>query len=134
MYLIYGISIQYTQYLVGICFALIISSQLALMHSRFYVTVMSESFKARDIGLRAQKKILGRMAANKSARKIFIDDNTASLLDNLFKMIRLYVSNQSLLLAVAYTGEGEGGRLVRWPGLFNPLKIKQTIEKIPYLA
>lgn len=71
------------------------------MHSGFAVTVMSESFKARDIGLRAQKKILGRMAANKSARKIFIDDNTASLLDNLFKMIRLYVSNQSWEVAYA---------------------------------
>uniref|UniRef100_A0A1B6ESN0 Tumor necrosis factor alpha-induced protein 8-like protein n=1 Tax=Cuerna arida TaxID=1464854 RepID=A0A1B6ESN0_9HEMI len=57
-------------------------------------SVMSEGFKARDIGLRAQKKILGRMAANKNTRKIFIDDNTASLLDNLFKMIRLYTDNK----------------------------------------
>lgn len=55
---------------------------------------MSEGFKARDIGLRAQKKILGRMAANKNTRKMFIDDNTASLLDNLYRMIRLYVSSK----------------------------------------
>lgn len=74
----------------------IVSFESALMFFCFVVTVMSESFKARDIGLRAQKKILGRMAANKSARKIFIDDNTASLLDNLFKMIRLYVSNPAI--------------------------------------
>lgn len=57
-----------------------------------FVSVMSEGFKAQDIGLRAQKKILGRMAANKNTRKIFIDDNTASMLDNLYKMIKKYVS------------------------------------------
>uniref|UniRef100_A0A1B6D751 Tumor necrosis factor alpha-induced protein 8-like protein n=2 Tax=Clastoptera arizonana TaxID=38151 RepID=A0A1B6D751_9HEMI len=56
--------------------------------------VMSEGFKAQDIGLRAQKKILGRMAANKNTRKIFIDDNTASLLDNLYKIIKKYTNNK----------------------------------------
>jgi hypothetical protein len=38
--------------------------------------VMSESaFRARDIGLRAQKKILSRMAG-KSVARAFIDDTT----------------------------------------------------------
>jgi len=55
--------------------------------------VMSESFKARDIGLRAQKKILSRMA-NKSIAKVFIDDTTASLLDNVYKLAKAYVSSQ----------------------------------------
>jgi hypothetical protein len=53
--------------------------------------VMSESFKARDIGLRAQKKILSRMA-NKNIAKVFIDDTTASLLDNVYKLAKAYVS------------------------------------------
>lgn len=52
---------------------------------------MSEGFKARDIGLRAQKKILSRMA-NKNVAKMFIDDTTASLLDNLYRMAKQYVS------------------------------------------
>lgn len=53
---------------------------------------MSEGFKARDIGLRAQKKILSRMA-NKNVAKVFIDDTTASLLDNVYKLAKAYVSS-----------------------------------------
>lgn len=53
---------------------------------------MSENaFKAKDIGLRAQKKILSRMA-NKSMAKVFIDDATSSLLDNIYKLIKQHVS------------------------------------------
>ncbi|KAK9507176.1 hypothetical protein O3M35_007087 [Rhynocoris fuscipes] len=58
---------------------------------------MSEGFKARDIGLRAQKKILSRMA-NKNVAKMFIDDTTASLLDNLYRMAKQYVSNVQILM------------------------------------
>nr|CAD7438953.1 unnamed protein product [Timema bartmani]CAD7458659.1 unnamed protein product [Timema tahoe] len=57
------------------------------------ITVMSEGFKARDIGLRAQKKILGRMA-NKNIAKVFIDDTTASLLDNVYKLAKAYTGNK----------------------------------------
>lgn len=49
------------------------------------------SFKARDIGLRAQKKILSRMA-NKTIAKTFIDDSTASLLDNIYRLAKVHVS------------------------------------------
>lgn len=57
---------------------------------------MSENaFKARDIGLRAQKKILSRMAT-KNVAKAFIDDNTSSLLDNLYRLAKQYVSNTIL--------------------------------------
>ncbi|KAJ8877223.1 hypothetical protein PR048_021677 [Dryococelus australis] len=52
--------------------------------------VMSEGFKARDIGLRAQKKILGRMMANKNIAKVFIDDTTSSLLDNVYRLSKAY--------------------------------------------
>lgn len=53
---------------------------------------MTESaFRARDIGLRAQKKILSRMAG-KNIAKAFIDETTASLLDNLYRLAKQYVS------------------------------------------
>lgn len=48
-------------------------------------------FKSRDIGLRAQKKILSRMAT-KNIAKTFIDGSTASLLDNLYRLCKLHVS------------------------------------------
>ncbi|XP_018574735.1 tumor necrosis factor alpha-induced protein 8-like protein [Anoplophora glabripennis] len=57
-------------------------------------TIMTESaFKARDIGLRAQKKILSRMAGKNIARA-FIDDTTASLLDNLYRLAKQYSNNK----------------------------------------
>ncbi|XP_071051669.1 protein salivary glands marred isoform X2 [Onthophagus taurus] len=56
--------------------------------------VMTESaFRARDIGLRAQKKILSRMAGKNVARA-FIDDTTASLLDNLYRLAKQYSNNK----------------------------------------
>lgn len=55
---------------------------------------MSEGFRARDIGLRAQKKILGRMASNKSVAKVFIDETTGSLLDNVYRLAKAYTGNR----------------------------------------
>lgn len=53
---------------------------------------MSENgFRARDIGLRAQKKILSRMS-NKTVAKTFIDGTTASLLDNIYRLAKTHVS------------------------------------------
>lgn len=54
------------------------------------------AFKARDIGLRAQKKILSRMA-NKTVAKTFIDGTTASLLDNIYRLAKLHVSLSATL-------------------------------------
>jgi hypothetical protein len=45
------------------------------------------AFKAKDIGLRAQKKILSRMAS-KNMAKVFIDETAASLLDNLYRLTK----------------------------------------------
>ncbi|CAH1183940.1 unnamed protein product [Phaedon cochleariae] len=57
-------------------------------------SIMTESaFKARDIGLRAQKKILSRMAG-KNIAKAFIDDTTSSLLDNLYRLAKQYSNNK----------------------------------------
>lgn len=49
------------------------------------------AFKAKDIGLRAQKKILSRMAT-KNVAKVFIDGTTASLLDNVYRLAKTHVS------------------------------------------
>ncbi|XP_073812194.1 tumor necrosis factor alpha-induced protein 8-like protein sigmar isoform X2 [Musca autumnalis] len=51
-------------------------------------------FKSRDIGLRAQKKILSRMAT-KNIAKTFIDGSTASLLDNLYRLCKLHTNNKA---------------------------------------
>uniref|UniRef100_A0A1Q3FMY7 Putative tumor necrosis factor induced protein n=1 Tax=Culex tarsalis TaxID=7177 RepID=A0A1Q3FMY7_CULTA len=47
------------------------------------------AFKAKDIGLRAQKKILSRMAT-KNVAKVFIDGTTASLLDNVYRLAKAH--------------------------------------------
>ncbi|XP_023036787.1 tumor necrosis factor alpha-induced protein 8-like protein isoform X3 [Drosophila tropicalis] len=51
-------------------------------------------FKSQDIGLRAQKKILSRMAT-KNIAKTFIDGTTASLLDNLYRLCKMHTGNKA---------------------------------------
>ncbi|GFY41161.1 tumor necrosis factor alpha-induced protein 8-like protein [Trichonephila inaurata madagascariensis] len=59
-----------------------------------YCAKMGDSnFRAKDIGFRAQKKLLSRMA-NKSIAKVFIDDTTGSLLDNLYRLGRSQSGNK----------------------------------------
>lgn len=63
-------------------------------HNSNFISVMTDNaFKARDIGLRAQKKILSRMAT-KSIAKTFIDGTTASLLDNVYRLAKIHVSSK----------------------------------------
>ncbi|KAK3733235.1 hypothetical protein QZH41_002012 [Actinostola sp. cb2023] len=45
-------------------------------------------FSSKNLGLRAQKKILGKMAS-KSIAKAFVDDTTGDLLDNLYRIAKL---------------------------------------------
>jgi hypothetical protein len=59
-----------------------------------FETVMTDNaFKARDIGLRAQKKILSRMAT-KNIAKTFIDGTTASLLDNVYRLAKIHTGSK----------------------------------------
>lgn len=52
------------------------------------ISVMTDNaFKAKDIGLRAQKKILSRMAS-KNIAKVFIDETASSLLDNVYRLTK----------------------------------------------
>lgn len=53
--------------------------------------------RARDLGLRAQKKLLGRFASSGAGRSLLIDDATTSLLDNLYKLMEKAVKNSSQL-------------------------------------
>lgn len=52
---------------------------------------MSDNFRARDIALKAQKKILSRMSS-KGVAKVFVDDKMGSLLDNVYRLCKTYVS------------------------------------------
>lgn len=51
---------------------------------------MTDGFGARDIGLKAQKKLLGKMA-KKNIAKVFIDETSASL-------VGVYFDNSKVLL------------------------------------
>nr|CAG4647498.1 EOG090X0GLS [Megafenestra aurita]SVE92728.1 EOG090X0GLS [Megafenestra aurita] len=54
---------------------------------------MSDNFRARDIALKAQKKILSRMSS-KGVAKVFIDDKMGSLLDNVYRLCKTYTQNK----------------------------------------
>ena len=58
---------------------------------------MESGSRARDFGLRAQKKLLGRFASSGAGRSLLIDDATTSLLDNLYKLMEKAVKNNSQL-------------------------------------
>lgn len=47
-------------------------------------------FDSKGLGLRAQKKLLGKMSSKKIA-KVFIDDTTARVLDNAFRILKDYM-------------------------------------------
>lgn len=50
-------------------------------------------FDSKGLGLRAQKKILGKMSSKKIA-KVFIDDTTARVLDNAHKVLRDFMPSK----------------------------------------
>lgn len=47
-------------------------------------------FDSKGLGLRAQKKLLGKMSSKKIA-KVFIDDTTARVLDNAYRILKDYM-------------------------------------------
>ena len=50
---------------------------------------MADGIDSKSIGLRAQKKLLGKMTSKKIAKQ-FIDDTSGRLLDNLYKVAKDY--------------------------------------------
>lgn len=51
---------------------------------------MSE-FRAKDIGLRVQKKLASKIS-NKTVAKTLLDDTTSQILDNLYRLCKNVVS------------------------------------------
>lgn len=58
-----------------------------------YTTGGGTGSRTRDLGLRAQKKLLGRIVSTGAGRSLFIDDATTSLLDNLYKLMENIAKN-----------------------------------------
>lgn len=52
---------------------------------------MTETFKSKEIILQVQKKFLGKVT-NKNVVKLFIDERNANILDNLYRLAKIYVS------------------------------------------
>lgn len=55
-----------------------------------------QQFQSHDIGIRIQKKLLGRMMSNKTMAKTLIDSDSARLMDNLHKLCKLYCRQENL--------------------------------------
>lgn len=53
---------------------------------------MSDGYNTKNIALRVQKKLLGKMSSKKIA-KMFIDDTSARLLDNVYRLAKEYSNN-----------------------------------------
>ena len=78
--------------------SIVIYEQNNVHFSSFHVSDMAgEHFRAKDIGLKAQRKLLSRMST-KTTVKLFIDDQSASVLDNTYKLFKKYVSRKKLSL------------------------------------
>lgn len=50
-------------------------------------------FNSKSVALRAQKKLLGKMAS-KNMAKAFVDDTTGDLLDQLYRLAKLHTGNK----------------------------------------
>lgn len=58
-------------------------------------TLGSGPISAQSLALRVQKKLASKMS-NKNMAKIFIDDTSGRLLDNLFKLVKDYSGNKKV--------------------------------------
>lgn len=62
---------------------------------------MTEGFKSKEIILKVQKKFLGKVT-NKNVIKLFIDERNANILDNMYRLAKLYVSLKKLYKSYYY--------------------------------
>ena len=53
---------------------------------------MTADFKALDIGYEVQRSFANKFFSNKNVAKGLIDNTSAALLDELYKLIKIYVS------------------------------------------
>ena len=69
---------------------------IVLLHYRLVFQGMTMSdFRAKDIGMRAQKKLASKLS-NKTVAKMLVDDSTSQLLDNLCLLCKQVVSDQHI--------------------------------------
>nr|CAG4645892.1 EOG090X0GLS [Lynceus sp. MCZ IZ 141354] len=54
---------------------------------------MGDSFRAKDIAIKAQRKMFSKMS-NKTVAKVFVDERTSSLLDDVYKLCKIYTQNK----------------------------------------
>ena len=54
-------------------------------------TMTADSFKAIDVGYAVQRSFANKFFANKTIAKGLIDENSAQLLDELYKLAKIYV-------------------------------------------
>ncbi|XP_003723829.1 tumor necrosis factor alpha-induced protein 8 [Strongylocentrotus purpuratus] len=57
------------------------------------MSAVAEMGGSKNLGLRVQKKMLGKMTSKKIA-KVFIDDTMGELLDNVYKLCKEYKQNK----------------------------------------
>ncbi|XP_040565682.1 tumor necrosis factor alpha-induced protein 8-like protein isoform X2 [Lepeophtheirus salmonis] len=55
---------------------------------------MTADFRALDVSYEVQKSFANKFFTNKSVAKGLIDNNSASLLDHLYKLIKIYTKNK----------------------------------------
>ncbi|XP_045460570.1 tumor necrosis factor alpha-induced protein 8-like protein 1 isoform X2 [Harmonia axyridis] len=58
-----------------------------------FIAESTTTFKAKDFSLRAQKKILSKMSGMTVSR-VFIDDQTSTLLDHLYLLVKRYLNDK----------------------------------------
>ena len=59
-------------------------------------TMTADSFKAIDVGYAVQRSFANKFFANKTIAKGLIDENSAQLLDEMYKLAKIYVSSQRI--------------------------------------
>ena len=55
-----------------------------------------EEFRSIDVGFEVQKSFANKLLSNKTVAKGLIDNNSATLLDNLYKLLKTYVKNENI--------------------------------------
>lgn len=63
-----------------------------VLHSSLLILDMTADFKALDIGFEVQRSFANKFLSNKTAAKGLIDKTSADLLDELYKLVKIYVS------------------------------------------
>ncbi len=56
---------------------------------------LKSDFRAKDISLQVQKKLFGKIAS-KNVVKVFVDDTSANLLDNMNRVIKFYSGDKKV--------------------------------------